>query len=166
MNPVTVDYEDYLERNNINYLTESLKNKGVDIIKKVPLDQIIYIDEWSSNVFELYSADTSNKVNELFAEEQQYLSKLENLERVLYMFVDPNQEIIEHVDDDDTNTYRILVGIHGNGEFSNISQNKTKILTYNNSIGIDVEVEPHKGKNLTDSVWAILIICLYKKYYK
>lgn len=165
MKPVIIDYNAYLERNNVSRIIESLNNKGVDIIKKVPLDEVIYLDEWNSNVFELYSADTSKEVNELFADEHQYFSKLENLERVLYMFVDPNQEVLEHVDEDDTNTYRILVGVHGEGEFSNINQNETKVLTYNTALGIDVEVEPHKGKNLSNSIWAVLIICIHKKYY-
>jgi hypothetical protein len=119
---------------------------------------------WNSRVINLLDGDV--KVNKIFQKEISMLERLPNIERALYMFVDPNSDITEHLDDDDKTTYRILIGVCGEGEFSNVSKQQTNVLTKGKSIGVDVEVELHKGKNYTNNLWSVLIVCISKESYR
>jgi len=161
---VNLDYEKYYKDNDIAKIINSLHSKKANIINEFDLSSYVYIKMWNSRVIDLLDGD--EKVNKTFQKEIAMLKRLPNIERALYMFVDPNSDITEHLDDDDTETYRILIGVCGEGEFSNVSKKQTVVLTKDNAIGVDVEVELHKGKNYTDSLWSVLIICIDKETYR
>lgn len=154
------DYKEWCNINNIDSVVNMLYNRPADLYKQLPDTSCVYVEDWNSHVADI----TSVNVKDMFPNEQLFFSKIDNLERVLYMCTDPNKIISEHVDDDDTECYRILVGVHSSGDtwFENISKKETKYLTKGVSLGIDVEIEPHRGRNNTNDLWTMLIICLYK----
>lgn len=158
------DYERWCIENNIDEVVEKLCSKSQNIYKSFPENTYVYVDEWNATVAEIYSPNVYPSIKNIFEEEYNFFSKIDNLQRVMYMFTDPKKDITEHVDDDDTETYRILVGVHSSGDtwFENLHTNDKKYLTKGQSIGINVGVDFHKGRNNTDDVWSILIICLYK----
>lgn len=161
---VTIDYEKYYKDNKIGNIIDSLESKTSDIINEFQSSSYVYIRMWNSRVIDLLDGDST--VKKTFQKEITMLENLPNIERALYMFVDPNSSITEHLDDDDKTTYRILIGVCGEGEFSNASKKQTNVLTKGKSIGVDVEVELHKGKNYTENLWSVLIICINKELYR
>jgi hypothetical protein len=161
---VNIDYEKYYKDNNVAKIINSLHSKKANIINEFDLSSYVYIKMWNSRVINLLDGDV--KVNKIFQKEISMLERLPNIERALYMFVDPNSDITEHLDDDDKTTYRILIGVCGEGEFSNVSKQQTNVLTKGKSIGVDVEVELHKGKNYTNNLWSVLIVCISKESYR
>lgn len=165
--PVIIDYKKYCRDNDIDKIVELFYEKGAGAINTLPQECCVYIKSWNSKVVEIFSHEhKNNDVIALFKEEYRLISKLPNIDRALLMTVDPMSDVSEHLDDDDTTTYRILIGIHGNGTFTNVTKKQTEILNKNNSLGIDVEIELHKGRNSTADAWTMLILCIEKEVYR
>ena len=166
---VVMDYKKYCKDNNIDKIVDSLYNKGVNVADRLPKESYQIVTN-NFRVIEFFSTvnDIPADVLEMFKDEHKMVAALPNIESAFYMYVGPWSQVSEHLDDQNYGHYRIITGVYGteNTTFTNIKRKDTRVLTKYESIGIDIEVELHKGKNNADSVQTMFIISLDKEKYR
>jgi hypothetical protein len=150
----TVTYND---KEKINKVVDSLVKKGLEIFNSVNDITIIEEGDFRLKGIEIYnSASTPHAV---FVDECPILSTISGINRAIYILIDANSQIPNHLDDDD-HSYRIVTGV--------ITSKNTKVnvldlsidLTFKRTIGFDATNTTHNATNFTSEPCTMLIVCL------
>ena len=167
-----LDLDVYKKENNVDLIIDLLSKKPIDLIENVPAEYVneIRIDEENCRfrILEFFNADepAPEFLTNLFADAVVPVSKMQDIVRVMFMVIDPNTIVPEHVDDDDPN-YRIINVVYSKSpdvEKVGMSvEDKRYGLTKNFSIGIDASVEMHGVWNYTDQPLIIAVTVLKEK---
>lgn len=158
----------YKHKEDIDKVVELLIDLGLEIFFSIEDNKMIIVDEGNFRFkgIELYNIDQSqqtelgNELNLII----EILSKIESIDRVLYLYLYPNCQFPTHIDSDD-NYYRIVTGaiINNNVEFrvlDNVASISTK-----KSIGFQASRIEHSLTNKSDDASTILVLCLNQNSY-
>lgn len=183
---MTFDYNKYVKDSNFLEVVKKLSEKNHNILEKIPEEEKIYIVteddarlsvhgidsmKFGLTVLDLYNSYVLSETHSIFKEEIELLKQNKCLVRAQYAFIHPNSILEDHYDDDDTEVYRIMIGVHCPSNdlnlvhFTNKDTNETKNLAAGEALGIDISKELHCGKNLTDEYWSMLLISINKRCY-
>lgn len=151
----------YQNKNNVDIVVDLLYKKDLSMIDKIKDLTIINDNGINLKSFEIYNKiyDLSHK--NLFKDEGIILSKITNINRAIYLILEPQSIIPNHFDEDDP-SYRIVTGVIFSHNFSVEAQGTTVFLKNKFTIGLDASNILHGAKNLTDYRCSMLIICLDK----
>jgi hypothetical protein len=164
-----VNLEEYKTENNLNLVIDIVSIKSINFIDTAPLlhvSDIKYEEEACRfRVLEFFNLDepVSNEVSDLFIEENKIISNMKNVVRAMYMSIDSNTVIPEHMDDEDPN-FRIINVIHSSSadiEKCGMFIKDTKHKMINGSIiGLNASFEPHSVWNYTDDPLIVVVIII------
>lgn len=164
-----VNLEEYKTENNLNLVINILSKKPIDFIDTAPLlhiSDIKYEEEACRfRVLEFFNVDepVSNEVSDLFIEENTIISDMKNVVRAMYMSIDSNTVVPEHMDDEDPN-FRIINVIHSSSsdiEKCGMFIKDTKHKMINGSvIGLNASCEPHSVWNYTNDPLIVVVIII------
>lgn len=163
--------ENFRREYELDHVADLLQKKGtsvIDLFSKeitnitnenidVPVDPGKLCD---MRIIQIYDADHQepNSIKEFFREERQYLTKIPNLKRAMYIFVSPQSVIPKHCDDDD-HCFRIIQGIHVPSDVGLVIEEHELNFGFKEMVGVSSDAV-HWGWNLTDEYWTVLTLCV------
>jgi hypothetical protein len=149
----------YQYKSHINLVVDLLSNKGLSVLDTVKSLTIINDGDFKLKAFEVYNRDSDLEHQSLFEDESNILANIDNINRAIYIFLEPHSQIPKHYDSDD-NSYRIVTGVISSKEI--LVETSTCVIHLDNktTIGLDAANILHNAKNFTNKYCSMLIVCL------
>ena len=155
----------YKDKEKIDNVVDCLIEKGLNIFNIVDSYNLTVIDEGN---FRLKAIEIYNEFSETdnnFINESDLLSKIQGIKRAIYVLVDADSQIPDHMDDDDQ-SYRILTGVITSSHTKINMLNSTVELTCKKTLGFDATSITHNATNFTNFPCTMLIVCLSDNPFK
>jgi hypothetical protein len=155
----------YKDKEKIDNVVDCLIEKGLNIFNVVDVYNLTVIEEGN---FRLKAIEIYNEFSETdnnFIHESNLLSKIQGIKRAIYVLVDADSQIPDHMDDDDQ-SYRILTGVITSIHTKINMLNSTVDLTCKKTIGFDATSITHNATNFTNFPCTMLIVCLSDNPFK
>jgi hypothetical protein len=149
----------YQYKSHIDSVVDLLSIKGLSVLDHIKDLTVINDGNFKIKAFEVYNRDNALSYQHIFESEINLLANIDSINRAIYIFLEPQSQIPDHYDDDDS-SYRIVTGVISSKEVLVETANCTVNLDNKTTIGLDAAKVLHNAKNLTNKYCSMLIVCL------
>jgi hypothetical protein len=160
----TLNIKNFKEEFSLDAIIKSLADKGYDYIDKVNRADINFVTEDGAQMMSVDICRGNDYTNEYFQTEGTLLKKIPNLDRAIYLVMQPQSILPKHVDDDSKEFIRITSGVlAASNQLEDIcfTIEDWNICLYENiSVGFEAAYKEHKGYNNTDFPWILLVLLI------
>lgn len=158
----------YKDKSKIDQVVDLLFSKGLAIFDSVENHKMTVINEGMFRIKSIEIFNVQKKMQTDFEgeldNEINILSSCENIDKAMYLCLQPRCEIPLHTDYEDT-FYRIVTGVIIPKKTEVTVLNKVVNLKHKHSIGFQANDILHSAINYSDTASTMLVLCLSKNCF-